>query len=233
MSRFGEISSAETHAAKHNLSASVNPTSGDDSNDGYEVGSTWFNTTLNLAFECIDASVGAAKWKLLNWAKSIYAYNMVGASFYTWNGTTVGSTGTSVLGERWLFNSFSGIVGADGCFDNFDLPESYTAGNDIKVILNVTADSTGGDSKWFIGLTRPDGSGLFGSVGDENETEWLSDTVTHTLNWPVLTPTVVFDGTNLNPGDPISIKVYRDPGDVADTDTATAYLNSMLMAENS
>ena len=49
-------------AIKSNLNASVAPAVGDDSNDGYAVGSEWINTTADKAFICLDASVGAAVW---------------------------------------------------------------------------------------------------------------------------------------------------------------------------
>lgn len=41
------------------------PTSGDDSGDGFEPGSTWLNTSNNVMWSCIDATVGAAVWRSL------------------------------------------------------------------------------------------------------------------------------------------------------------------------
>lgn len=41
----------------------TDPTGADDSNDGYEIGSTWVNTTNGRAFTAIDVSVGAAVWR--------------------------------------------------------------------------------------------------------------------------------------------------------------------------
>lgn len=46
---------------KFNAAAS-SPSAGDDSNDGYEVGSVWVNTASSLVFYCISASLGAAVW---------------------------------------------------------------------------------------------------------------------------------------------------------------------------
>lgn len=47
---------------KSNLSASVAPTTGDDSGDGYAVGSVWIDTTADKAYFCLDATVAAAVW---------------------------------------------------------------------------------------------------------------------------------------------------------------------------
>jgi len=44
------------------LDATVDPTTGDDSGDGYAVGSLWVNVTSDTAFVCVDASVGSAVW---------------------------------------------------------------------------------------------------------------------------------------------------------------------------
>lgn len=48
---------------KSNLSASVAPTVNEDSDDGYDVGSFWLDTTADDAYICLDATVGAAVWK--------------------------------------------------------------------------------------------------------------------------------------------------------------------------
>ena len=49
--------------AKNNLAATTDPGVGDDSADGYAVGSEWINVTLDRAFKCLDATDGAAVWK--------------------------------------------------------------------------------------------------------------------------------------------------------------------------
>lgn len=50
-------------AIKSNLSASVDPTTTDDTNSGYSVGSRWINTTDDIEFVCLDATASAAVWK--------------------------------------------------------------------------------------------------------------------------------------------------------------------------
>jgi len=48
---------------KDNLTATTNPTTGDDSDDGYSVRSFWINTDTDTAFICNDATVGSAVWQ--------------------------------------------------------------------------------------------------------------------------------------------------------------------------
>lgn len=47
-----------------NLSATVDPTVNDDSDDGYAPRSRWYNTVSGDLFLCVDATVGAAVWVL-------------------------------------------------------------------------------------------------------------------------------------------------------------------------
>ena len=45
------------------LDATAAPTTGDDSADGYSVGSKWIDTSADKVYECLDATEGAAVWK--------------------------------------------------------------------------------------------------------------------------------------------------------------------------
>jgi hypothetical protein len=51
---------------KNKLDATAAPTTGDDSGDGYSVGSVWINVTADTVYQCADATVGAAVWKQLD-----------------------------------------------------------------------------------------------------------------------------------------------------------------------
>lgn len=59
------LSIDEIATKKSNLSASAAPTVNDDSGDGYAVGSFWCDTTADNAYICLDATVGAAVWKII------------------------------------------------------------------------------------------------------------------------------------------------------------------------
>jgi len=49
-------------SAQDNLSATTSPGVSDDDTAGYSIGSTWVNTTSDLAFIMLDATTGAAVW---------------------------------------------------------------------------------------------------------------------------------------------------------------------------
>lgn len=56
------ISGGSTSEIKMNLTATTDPGVGDDTVDGYVVGSRWINTTSDTEFVCLDNSTGAAVW---------------------------------------------------------------------------------------------------------------------------------------------------------------------------
>lgn len=47
-----------------NNTATTNPTSANDSTQGYEIGSTWINTITDAAYTCVSAAAGNAIWKI-------------------------------------------------------------------------------------------------------------------------------------------------------------------------
>jgi hypothetical protein len=59
---LGEVAGGSFFTKKHNFAATVAPTPSDDGSAGYSVGSHIYNTTTDVIYDCIDASVGAAIW---------------------------------------------------------------------------------------------------------------------------------------------------------------------------
>lgn len=51
-----------TGLAQNKYDATSAPTAGDDTNDGYSVGSVWVDVTADRFYICVDASAGAAVW---------------------------------------------------------------------------------------------------------------------------------------------------------------------------
>ena len=63
MSATPNINSAKIGGFPLNkFDATSAPTTGDDSADGYSVGSTWIDVTNDKAYNCVDATAGAAVW---------------------------------------------------------------------------------------------------------------------------------------------------------------------------
>lgn len=56
------ILSGATSELRYNMSATTDPTTGDDDGDGYAIGSRWYNLTDDTEWVCLDASTGAAVW---------------------------------------------------------------------------------------------------------------------------------------------------------------------------
>lgn len=166
--------------------------------------------------------VGAATEKKID---SFYAYDMSQAATYLWNGVAnVGATTLTTLNSRSRLQIFSGTGGANGCFVNTILPNYYVAGNSITVTCVFTTNGTGGNVRFYVGLNKPTAGNLFqGAAGDE----WQNYTFAAQTGFPVVQHTFTFLGTNLSAGEPISVMVYRDPGDAADTFTGDAYINTI------
>lgn len=49
-------------AGIHKVNGTTAPTTGDDSDDGYAVGSLWIDTTNDVIYICVDSTVAAAVW---------------------------------------------------------------------------------------------------------------------------------------------------------------------------
>jgi hypothetical protein len=93
-----------TKAKRNNWTATTNPTINDDTNDGYDVGSMWLNTTNRNLWQCISATAAAAVWNLVS-RNDIYVslngeqtpYFRVKSATYTIAGRVV-FRGTNILG---------------------------------------------------------------------------------------------------------------------------------------
>lgn len=61
---FGSGSTQGYDFAICNMAATAAPTVNDDSGDGYDVGSKWYDTTNDALYVCVDATAAAAVWKI-------------------------------------------------------------------------------------------------------------------------------------------------------------------------
>lgn len=60
------LSSSASGGPLNKFDATADPTTGDDTGDGYSVGSHWVNVTADKVFVCADATAAAAVWKDLS-----------------------------------------------------------------------------------------------------------------------------------------------------------------------
>lgn len=113
---------------KHNLTATTDPTSGDDTADGYEPGSMWINVTLDKAFFCADNGTGAAVWLQVAGGGSMSSF-LVDADTGTPETISDGQTLT--------------IAGGDGISTEVSATDTVTINLDVPVA--VSDGGTGAD----------------------------------------------------------------------------------------
>jgi hypothetical protein len=159
--------------------------------------------------------------------QQMYAFDMSPASGFSWNGLIVGGSSLVTLSERWRLQSFSGTGQPDGVYGNFCLPSTYTAGNDIRVVLKLTCGSAG-NAFFGCGLTA---LGVLGDYGIEADAIYQTAIVPFLPNFNDDTLTFIFSGASLTPLKPIAINVYREPQNPGDTNTAVAYINQIMIEE--
>lgn len=98
-----------------NYVAVVAPTAGDDTADGYAVGSLWYDTVTKTLYWCSDATAGAAKWLSIGMVEmslgsmSTQAADNVAITGGSINGTAIGGTAASTIKATTL--ETSGEVG--------------------------------------------------------------------------------------------------------------------------
>jgi hypothetical protein len=79
-------SGASCWSPRNNMAATAAPAVTDDTDLGYKVGSSWWDTTNDILYKCLDASDGAAVWQ---------AHPKVG----TWAGAVVDGTNVASSGD--------------------------------------------------------------------------------------------------------------------------------------
>ena len=101
---------------KNNLSATADPTSGDDSTQGYEKGSVWFNIRTQRLFACFDDKASAAKW-LLSGAGNLFNFSVsTQDEFDNMFGNGTDESGRT---ERYTESFWNGV------YETVVIPEGY------------------------------------------------------------------------------------------------------------
>ena len=130
-----------------NRAATVDPTSSDDENDGYKVGSYWVNTSTSKVFFCVHNAAGNAIWL-----------------------DVTNSSEVNVADSQLLYSAGGAIAGSnllyfDGGASTLYVPptvQSATSGGSLAVVAGSSAGSGAGGSVNISGGAS--GAGTGGSV---------------------------------------------------------------------
>ena len=159
---------------KTNLGATTDPGAGNDTTQGYVIGSLWINVTLGKVWQAVDVSTGAAVWKELSAGSASLTLGTKQAST---SGTAIDFTGIPA-GVKRVMISFEGVSlsGADnilvqlGDAGGFETTGYVSTGWEaFPVVVSSTVGfsiQSGATAFIFSGvmiLTRMDGSALWAS----------------------------------------------------------------------
>ncbi len=133
---------------KDNLSAVVDPSTSNDSTEGYAVGSTWTNVVTKEAFTCTSVSVGAANWV----STTAFAPTVLAAD-----------PATPALGQVW-FNSTTNtlkthtLVGTPVWAYTAPLPSPTSAAAGVGPSVNDALVIAGYNGGWLTATRNFNGS---------------------------------------------------------------------------
>jgi len=202
----------------HNLSATVAPSTTDDSDSGYAVGSQWYDTVLKLLWSCSDASVGAAVWTRVD------VKNNVSASDPTVNNDV---DENYVIGSRWWNTTDSTLFICEDASDGAASWVQLTASLSYPLThtgLIEGAESAGIASAATIDLSGADGNRvpISGSTGPVTSLGTLTAGTVMVLEFAG-TPTLTHHATQLQLPNDTNIVVEAGDIMVVKSDGANAW----------
>lgn len=104
------LSQLDAAIKKNNYVATTAPTVGDDTADGYTVGSRWINVTAQRAYVALSVTLGAAVWKEMTFPSSV-AQNFTVTGVLTVVGNTSITGILALIGSQTISTSSGGGIG--------------------------------------------------------------------------------------------------------------------------
>jgi hypothetical protein len=132
---------------KDNLTATTAPTAGDDSGDGYAVGSRWVDVSADKEYVCLDASVGAAVWTETTGGGG-FGEGFMATANSNQTVSTATFTKVNMTTEEW---------DSDGWYDAANAKFTPLVAGKYLVIVSVLIDQMG-DGKQIIPYAYKNGS---------------------------------------------------------------------------
>jgi hypothetical protein len=130
-----KIADGSYAAMKTNLSASAAPGVTDDSDSNYAIGSLWVDTTADIAYVCVDITVGAAVWLDLT----------AGSGSSTTSGAGAPSSTPAAVGDLYIDTTADKAYIATDTSGSVDWDLIHTTLDNLTATAAPTANEDSGD----------------------------------------------------------------------------------------
>jgi len=175
-------------ALQSEYAKTVAPTNTDDSTDGYEIGSQWFDITADKVYICLDATVSSSVWKEIT-KENVSELNDVLITSLT-NGQILRYNGTNWVNTLRIRNDATTVPTVTN-----DSTQNYTVGSFWYDITNdetfVCLDATATTAVWKLVSEQP-----YLTLNQTSATSM--STVTPALSASITTYQLVFSESNTN-----------------------------------
>lgn len=155
-----------------------------------------------------------------------YAADNIAGQAGTYNSIVCAAAADTVLGSAFHFKDFDDTI-EEATVMNIVIPDGYEDGTDIDINFAWAAVATTGDVRWQCGIAKV-------TAGDD----YTAATQTYATPVDVTVPGTQYDranqsftftGSALVKGDVITIIIFRDAANAADTATGDAYINCVSL----